>query len=235
MMTKDIRYVARLPHVREVSIVGTADLAFWADRLRAENLAPLAWEDRAQVLIIAADSRYLGLPFQELSVSIVLSAGAFLVQAFNSRRFFAFCERTFFATPYASGELRIAASLPASVQLTRKRRLLFRAEMGAGATPSPPGSSPHQDGWEGPLFLPSRRPGRSPSRLFFAQIQGAAQSVAFQPARDLLEIRPSNEVPVLQELIDSTFQATHWLVRKDAMHAKSRTYLASRIAMSAKP
>jgi hypothetical protein len=235
MMTKDIRYVAKLPHVREVSIVGTADLAFWADRLRAEHLAPLAWEGRAQILLIAADSRYLGLPFQELSVSVVLGAGAFLVQAFNSRPFFAFCERTLFGTPYASGDLRVAASLPASVQLTRKRSLLFRAEMGAGATPSLPGISPYQDGWEGPLFLPARHPGRSQSRLFFAQIRGAAQAVSFQLGRDVLEIRPSNELPVLQELIDSAFQATHWLVREDAMHAKSKTYLASRMETSARP
>lgn len=224
MRTKDTRYVATLPHVREVTLVGTADLAFWADRLRAEGLAPLAWEGRAQILLIAADSRYLGLPFQELSVSVVLGIGAFLAQAFNSRRFFAFCERTFFGTPYVSGDLRVTASLPASVQLTRKRKLLLRAAMGADATLSPPGTSPHEDGWEGPVFLPSGRPARSRGRLFVAQVRGAAQTVAFQPGRDVLEIHPTNELPVLQDLIDSTFQATHWLVRKDAVHAKSRTY-----------
>ena len=224
MRTKDIHYVATLPHVREVTIVGTADLAFWTDRLRAESLAPLAWAGHAQILLIAADSRYLGLPFQELSVSVALGAGAFLVQAFNSRPFFAFCERTFFGTPYVSADLRVAASLPASVELTRKRKLLFQAVMGADATLSPPGTSPHEDGWDGPVFLPSRRPGRGRSRLFFVQVRGAAQAAAFQPVRDVLEIRPSDELPVLQDLIDSGFQATHWLVRKDAVHAKSRTY-----------
>jgi hypothetical protein len=100
--------------------------------------------------------------------------------------------------------------------------------MGAGATPSPPGTAPHESSWEGPLFLPSRHPG-NPSRLFYAQIHGATQTVAFQPARDTLEIRPAPDLPVLQALIDSTFQSTHWLVREDAMHAKSKTYLASKL------
>ena len=232
---KGIHYVAKLPHVREVSIVGAADLAFWRDRLRAENLAPLACEGRAQILFIAADSLYMGIPFQELSVSVALDTGAFLVQAFNSSPFFAFCERTFFGTPYLAGGIRLTASLPASVELTRKQRLLFRAEMGAGAAPSAPGTFPYQDGWEGPLFLPARPKDRDRGRLFFAQIRGAAQAVAFQPARDVLEIHPSNELPVLQNLIDSAFQATHWLVRKDSMHAKSKTYLASRIGIKETP
>ncbi len=38
--------------------------------------------------------------------------GAYLVSAFNSCRFFAFCERAFFSTPYHHGDARISASLP---------------------------------------------------------------------------------------------------------------------------
>lgn len=229
-MTKEIQYVAELPHVREVSLVGTADLGFWTDRLRVEGLEPLDCDGRARILVIAADSRFLRLRFQEISFSIVLSSGsgAFLAQAFNSRRFFAFCERKFFRTPYAFGRLRVSASLPASVQLTRNDELLFRAEMGAGAAPLPPGSSPYQAGWEGPVFLPSRGQARSRGRRFFARIRGAAQTVAFEPSRDVLELRPASGLPTFQDLIDSGFRATHWLVRQDAVHAKSRTYHPAR-------
>jgi hypothetical protein len=218
------QYVAILPHVREVSIVGTADFGFWADRLRAEGLVPVESEGRAQILIISADSRFKGIRFQELSFSISLGSGAFLVQAFNSRRFFAFCERTLFGTPYDFGQVQLSASLPASIRLTREDELLFRAEMGAGATPEPPGSSPFEEGWEGPLSLPSRGQEKRRGRFFFAQIGGATQAVAFRPARDVLEIRPTQDLPVFQALIDSHFQATHWLVRPDARHAKSKTY-----------
>lgn len=149
------------------------------------------------------------------------------MQAFNSRRFFAFWERNVFGTPYVFGEVQVSASSPASVQLTRNRELLFGAAMGAGAAPPAPGSSPYQNGWEGPVFLPRR--GRRDGRLFFAQIRGVSQPVAFDPSRDALELRPSRELPVLQELIDSRFTATHWLVRQDAVHAKSKTYPRSQL------
>ena len=217
-------YVAILPHVREVSIVGTADLGFWTDRLRAEGLVPLEVDGRAQILIISSDSRFKGLRFQELSFSIRLGTGAFLVQAFNSRRFFAFCERTFFGTPYDFGRIEVSASLPALVRLHRGQEPLFRAEMGAGAAPAAPGASPFEEGWAGPVRLPSHGQEKRRGRFFFAEVTGATQSITFQPSRDVLEIRPSKDIPVLQALIDSGFEATHWLVRPDARHAKSRTY-----------
>jgi hypothetical protein len=219
-MTQPIHYVATIPHVREVSILGAADLDFWTDRLRAENLAPLAVDGRAQILVIAADLRFMGLPFREISFSVVLEgSGAFLVAAFNSRRFFAFWERNVFGTPYAFADVQVSASSPASVQLIRNGKSLFRAAMGA-ATPEP--SSPYQDGWAGPVFLPRR--GGKGGRLFFARIEGICQPVDFVSSRDVLEVRPARDLPVFQALIDSRFEATQWLVRRDAVHAKSKTY-----------
>jgi hypothetical protein len=218
---KTIQYVATIPHVREVSILGTADLEFWTDRLRTENLAPLAVDGRAQILIIAADLRFMGLPFREISFSVLVEgSGAFLVAAFNSRRFFAFWERNAFGTPYAFGNVRVSAASPASVQLTRNGEPLFRAAMGTAAPE--PGTSPYQEGWEGPVFLPRR--GGKGGRLFFARVRGACRPVAFEPSRNVLELRPAPDLPVFQALIDSRFEAKQWLVRQDAVHAKSKTY-----------
>jgi hypothetical protein len=56
MTNSTIRHVARLARVREVSLLGTADLAFWKARLQAEGLVPAEAGGKAQVLIIAADS-----------------------------------------------------------------------------------------------------------------------------------------------------------------------------------
>lgn len=220
-MTQPIQYVATIPHVREVSILGTADLDFWTDHLRAENLSPLAVDGRAQILVISAEMRFLGLPFGEISFSVLLEEpGAFLVAAFNSRRFFAFWERNVFGTPYAFAGVQVTASSLASVQLAREGETLFRAAMG---TPVPEsGTSPYQDGWAGPVFLP-RRNGKT-GRRFFARIEGSCRPVDFVPSRDVLEIRPAPGLPVFQVLIDSGFQAAQWLVRQDAVHAKSRTY-----------
>src|SRR5688572_579796 len=104
-MSKPITYVAELQHVREVSLLGTADLAYWEERLASHGLQAADHDGRAKILIIAAEGKYLGLRFRELSFSVVAYEldeklrrrdGAFLVQAFNSSRLFAFCERTLF-------------------------------------------------------------------------------------------------------------------------------------------
>ena len=96
-MNTSVKWAAELAHVREVSLVGTADLDFWKDRVLKEQLLPAESDSQAQLLIIAADSKYLGVRFRALSVSVVVSPpeegtwqdAAYLVRAFNSCRLFA--------------------------------------------------------------------------------------------------------------------------------------------------
>src|SRR5262245_27736743 len=115
-MNPPIKWVAELAQVREVSLLGTADLAFWKDRLRKESLVPAEKDGKAQLLIVAADSKFMGFRFRELSFSVLVSrpeeglprAAAFLVHAFNSSRLFAFSERVFFSTPYRHGDVRVS-------------------------------------------------------------------------------------------------------------------------------
>src|SRR5215218_5136234 len=131
MPPPSIKYVAQLAHVREVSLLGTADLAYWTERLRSERLTPDECEGNAQVLVIAADARFKGMRFREVSFSILVhrpgaaaavtgdaAAGdaGFLAHAFNSSRFFAFCERAFFSTPYYHGRIAVSATVPASIE-----------------------------------------------------------------------------------------------------------------------
>src|SRR4051794_16140630 len=112
-MKNKIKWAAELSHVREVSLLGMADAGLWTERLRQDDLIPEQRDGRAQVMIVAADAKFMGLGFRELSVSILArqasagdsggggggegGGGAWLAHAWNSRRFFAFCERTFFA------------------------------------------------------------------------------------------------------------------------------------------
>ncbi len=87
-----MKYVAELAHVREVSLLGSADLGFWAERLRVEGLTPVEHAGRARVLVVACDSKFFGVRFRELSFSVFVrrpdasegSDAAFLVQAFRS-------------------------------------------------------------------------------------------------------------------------------------------------------
>jgi hypothetical protein len=233
-MNTPVKWAAELAHVREVSLLGTADLAFWKDRLLKEELLPAESDGRAQLLIIAADSTFMGVRFRELSFCVSVPRpgdgsrqdAAYLVRAFNSCRFFAFCERVFFSTPYYHGDVRVSAALPASMRLVKKGEVVFAAEM--GADPSAPGRGPlrcGEDGWDGPVFLPAgRRRGGRQGKLFVARLRGYTRTYAFLPGADSVAIRPWPGSEVLQALRDSHFVPKEWVVREDATHAKSKTY-----------
>src|SRR5690242_16264692 len=115
-MNTSVRYVAEVTRVREVSLLGSADPGLWRERLSKENLVPAEREGRAEILIVGASMRFLGIRFTEVSFSVLVSGhegaagdgGAFLVQAFNSSRLFAWCERVLFATPYLHGDCHIS-------------------------------------------------------------------------------------------------------------------------------
>src|SRR3954470_23468112 len=92
IMNTPVKWAAELTHVREVSLLGTADVAFWKDRLLKQGLVPAESDGRAQLLIIAADLKFKRVRFRELSFSVLVSRpeegtrqdAAFLVRAFNS-------------------------------------------------------------------------------------------------------------------------------------------------------
>jgi hypothetical protein len=239
MTNTPIKWAAQLTHVREVSLLGTADLAFWKDRLLKEGLAPAERDGRAQVLIIAADAKFMGVCFREVSFSVLVSRpgegprqeAAFLLRAFNSCRFFAFCERVFFATPYSHADVRVSTS-PASAQVAKGGEVLFHANMGAGA----PGRAPSRsgdDGWEGPVFLPARPGKEGEGKLFFARLRGEARAYPFLPGEDAVTIRPSRDAEALQALVDSRFAGREWVVREDAAHGKSKTYKRAEVLAGA--
>ena len=233
-MNTSVKWAAELAHVREVSLLGTADLAFWKDWLLKEELLPAQSDGRAQILIIAADSKFMGVRFRELSFCVSVSRpdggirqdAAYLVRAFNSYRFFAFCERVFFSTPYYHGDVRVSASLPPSMHLVKKGEVVFAAQMGAG--PSGLGREPSrcgEDGWDGFVFLPEgRRRGGRQGKLFVARLRGYTRTYAFLPGTDSVAIKASPDSEVLQALRDSHFVAKEWIIREDATHAKSKTY-----------
>ena len=62
-MKTPIKYLAEPKHVREVSLLGTADLDFWKARLEDEDLTPAERDGKAQLLIVAADMRFMGIRF----------------------------------------------------------------------------------------------------------------------------------------------------------------------------
>lgn len=214
--------------MHEVSLLGTADMAFWQKRLQGEDLAPAADEHgHAQLLIVAADMRFMGVRFCELSFSVLVEPelhvgqqAAYLVGAFNSRRFFAWYERRVFATPYQHADVRVSATLPATIDVAAAGVPLFEARMQAGAGRAPTRSG--EAAWEGPIFLPERQGGGR--KMFFARLRGHTQAYPFLPPHDTLAITPGPGGEALQALLDSGFAASEWVIRADARHAKSNTY-----------
>ena len=242
-MEKPIKYAARLSHVREVSLVGAADLGFWKRRLRRESLAPIEHEGGARVMVVAAEARYMGLKFREVSISVLAFAspggarqeGAYLLQAFNSSKLFTFFERKFFSTPYDHADVERAAGFPSRIEVLDDddREVLFRVVMKA----DPPGARAREplrqgvEGWEGPVFLPTPAPENEgkpqPPKLFFARLGGETRAYPFRRSEDLLTIKASSGIVALQSLLDSAFAPLEWIVREDAMHAKSKAQARS--------
>jgi hypothetical protein len=165
------------------------------------------------------------------SITVDPPAGAerpdasFLLRAFNSRRSFVWCERAFFKTPYYHGHFREFSTTPPVVDLVAPSEGEFRLVMGTdsnGARRMP--SRTGEDGWRGPVYLPTppHRPG--PGKMFFAELRGNTVAYPFRNDADTLTISPEPYNNTLRELLESNFTPSEWLIRTDAFHAKSKTY-----------
>jgi hypothetical protein len=233
-MNTPVKFVAALKGVREVSLLGTADLSYWQEALAKEGLAPAGREGAAQVMVIAADARFRGIAFREVSFSVLVAPpanvpareAAYLVAAFNSRRLFALSERVFFSTPYRHADLTVSASPPVAIEVRRRGRLHFAARMATDAAdPAGRVSGESEGGWEGPVFVPSGGgASRAAGKYFIARISGRTGRRPFVESRDSFTIMSSRQDAVFAALRDSGFAPREWAVRVDAEHAKSNTY-----------
>jgi hypothetical protein len=236
-MTKQVKWAAEIAGVREVSLLGSADLDFWVDRLRSERLFPAEKHGRAQVLVISAEMKFMGVWFREVSFSIQVrlpdqeatGEAAFLGYAVNTSRFFAWSERVFFGTPYSHGQVEIESPLPCLIQWRHGDKRIFEARM---STNQPLPREPIRMGdesWYGPIFLPTRRPGQG--QAFIGKLEGATRAYSFLPDTDSWTIHPSDDHKFLQALLDSQLTFEEWIIRESASHAKSKTYPRARAPM----
>jgi hypothetical protein len=220
------KYVTIVHHVKEVSVFGQADLAYWQRYLAREGLT--AYDDlgRAQLLLIAADMVWNGARFTELSVSVAVAgagpdqlAGMYCIQAFNSIRVFAWVERTFFQTPYYHARTTVSPTPPIGFALEASGATLLRAARVSSAPPAARGP----ETFAGPVYLPSALT-RTPrtEKVFYAELTRQTDVFPFAP-EDTLSLTPSPRAPVVGWLHESGFAGTAWHVRPDAVHKKSHT------------
>lgn len=218
-----IRIAAAIEGVREVTLAGAAELAYWRERLRPLGLRPFADSGSAQLLISATSARWNGLSFCELSFAVAVGAGddestrggLFLAHAYNSRRALALSERLFFKTPYYHGQLRVELGPPASVELIDAGAPVFGAAMASAR----PASWSGDDTWEGAIYLPGAR-----GQRFYARLSGDTQVYPFVPGEDTFVIDSAARPAIFGQLRESGFAASEWRLRASAAHLKSQTY-----------
>ena len=227
-----IKYVAEVAPVKEVTLHGLADLAYWRDKLAAENLQPLKSNERAQVIISATEAKFWGITFRELLIGIhvqptsAMPAGMpamYLIQAWNSVSAFAWIERMMFGTPYATGKIAVDPRYPSSLQLSQRAELLVAADMSGEQQRKP--AEVVEENWHGAIFLPRRKGAQQ--KLFIAKLAGTTEHFPFRSGDSFTLARGKN-CPVIDWLADSHFTPQAWHVRQTAAHAKSKTYRADR-------
>ncbi len=220
--------------VRELALLGAADLSWWRDHLADEELEPIERDGRAQVLVSGLTSKWMGIPFRELSVAVAAryrsdsaEEGFFLARGFNTSRFFAGFERWWFHTPYRyRPDLHVELQCRAVISLGGRSTADLLAELGPR---EPAGSltSAQEMSFEGPLFIPTGRD-RSRRRWFMARIQGLTYTFDFEDNCDRFALASRSRDPILVGLQTSQFRGVQWQLRPNAAHARSKTFQARR-------
>ena len=218
-----IQYAADLNNVKEVTLHGTADLSFWRAVLNQEGFLPYHEADKAVLLLSAIDAKWRGFKFKEFVIAVGVCNtengtsldGYYLPRAFNSSKLLAFSERVFFKTPYFHGNIRLQNRIPAFIKLRDSSEVLLHAEM---SMPDTPPMVEYLE-WQGPIFLPNKRD------KFFAILSGEAEIYPFSSEVDTFEIKASTDHEIFQQLIDSDFTGSVWVLRNNSRHAKSKTYV----------
>jgi hypothetical protein len=224
-----IKYVAEIEQVHEVSLRGEAHVEPWEAELASLDLRGAVSDGRVPMMLSATSAKFRGMRFREFSISVLAiengtnAEGWYLTHAFNSSRFFAWVERTMFATPYYFGSIDVTATAPARIQVASGT-----GGVSASMAPNRASREPRRRGpesWQGPLFLPMRGQG-SPSKRkwFYARLSGDADVYAFDPSLDEVTITRAPEWPILAQLDAAGFRGTEWLLRTTGTHAKSQTY-----------
>jgi hypothetical protein len=231
MAPASIKYTVEVQDVRELNLVGTADLAYWTAHLAGTGLTPLSRDGQAEISLGATDLAWMGWRFNESIAVLTLAepcapnaaAGGYLLHAFNSRPALAYMERTFFRTPYYPAAIQLSGQAPARFQVTDRVGGGLRAE--AGPTPRPTQST--RETWQGAVHLPRQRAApQGRAGYFYARLAGPGEAYPFVYGPDTLTLTPSSESPVIEWLQASHFIPREWRFRPGATHSKSRTYAA---------
>jgi hypothetical protein len=147
---------------------------------------------------------------------------AFMLQAFNSIRFFAWVERTMFRTPYAHGQIDVNPAIPARVRVACRGAHVATLQMADKVSRQLVRQG--DETWQGRVYLPinAGKPDPENAKMFFATLSGPAYVYEGLP-EDCVNITAHPEFPVLRQLNDAAFRPLQWILRTDGRHKKSKT------------
>jgi hypothetical protein len=210
------KYVAVVNNVKELRLIGKANLDFWNRQLTDKPFQVFNNEGFAEIVLAATELVWRGFRFNELMMTIRVAEkndphqqiGVFLLQAYNSNRFFAFCERLFFSTPYDCGQSGLSEKMPGRMNLDN----IFEAKMSEAHR----STSEMDEDWEGAVFLPKNQG----EKYFIAKLSGRTEVAAFAES-DQIKFAGGSVFDLLKQ---SDFKGIEWRSRKNAFHAKSKTY-----------
>lgn len=222
--SKEVKFVAQIEDVKELRLIGSANLDFWNNYLSGEPFQAFAAAGCAEITIGATELVWKKIRFNELTVSLTIAdeadaqkpIGYFLLHAFNSNRFFAFCERVFFSTPYYFGKVQLRETMTRTINAGANNQNVFKAGMINDSA-----EKEIRDDWEGAVFL-------SQNKYFVAKLTGKSKVRLFSDS-DRLEVNSNDRFPIFKRLIDSEFKGREWRMRSRAFHAKSKTYRLRKI------
>jgi hypothetical protein len=221
---QNAKFVAVVRDVRELRLIGNANLDFWNKQLTNEPFQAFQVDGGyAEITIGATELVWKGFRFNELTVSLVIAAkdnsqkqiGYLLLHAFNSNRFFAFCERAFFSTPYHFGKVELREVMPCAINVRSNNRSVLKVEMSAATRRV----TEEDESWEGAIFLPNLKG----EKYFIAKLSGKSKICSFTET-DRIELQTGAKDTVFGLLADSGFAGREWRMRSGAFHAKSKTY-----------
>ena len=225
-----VKYVAQIKNVREICLVGSADFEFWKTRLAPLRLSPTNFAGSARVFISAVKLKWMGIAFEELSIAIPIDPpdsgthSVYLVSAFSTSRMLAWCERTFFQTPYQHAPITLQADQPWSFELREGLHSTIAAQSQRTAP-----AATVEDDWSVSIFLPTAH-GSAKPKFFHAKLTGPVQVAPFTATSGTFKLQPSPQQPAIQLLVDSHFASIEWRVRPNATHARSKTLTYSTAA-----
>jgi len=217
-----MKYAAVINNVHEVTLWGSAKLNFWKEHLKNFDFYPYVENRKAVIIISAINSKFKGIKFSELSVSLKISFaqngkgddGFYLFQAYNNVRLFSFIERKIFKTPYYTGKIILNNNIPPKLTLTANGLVILEFEMGNKKTLNEVKVEQH----EFKILLP----GNGEKNYFHANLEGMTYSFNFTP-NDKIIINENAE-GVWKLLKESGYTPLTWKIRNDSIHRKTKTF-----------